>query len=276
MPNVGIGFCHSLSSRLAQVTAHCLRVFAKSHALHHQPTRTSSITLTAQTSTHVNISTLDLTDLRFQHEVVNISSHSKLLIRPLPCHSRPSFASRLRPAREPTMSSAPPSMRISEQRDSLFFRLPPELRTRVHENLLSGAQPMHRARTRLPIESPLEIIDLIDVPELRPSNNLLATCHLIHAEAYGVFAAAQRAFWTGNNFQITLKKHWTDLSVNAATEPQLTITLVASACFDLILEIVVAVRESPYTYPDESYLINGEQGGWYVRQCVFHGDTRLN
>jgi hypothetical protein len=75
---------------------------------------------------------------------------------------------------------------MNEQTDSPLFRLPPELRNRIYAYTLSSNEPEvgKKSTTRLPLESPFEVIDLNDALRyIRPSNEFLATCSYIYTEA---------------------------------------------------------------------------------------------
>lgn len=162
-----------------------------------------------------------------------------------------------------------------EQKDCPLFRLPPELRNKIYEYALSESQPVKKTTTRLPIADPIEVLDWDDAQDLRPSNALLATCRIIHAEARGIFVTAQRAFWASNNFLIVLKSDW-EGATEAPTEPNVTITNLRPEYFSLMPRVVVAVRECEYL--DEFHLVKlGEHGkfAWDYERFLPHEDPRL-
>jgi hypothetical protein len=134
-------------------------------------------------------------------------------------------------------------MTANEQEACPLFRLPPELRIEIYKYALSEAQPKQKTTTRLPVKSPIEVIDLDNVLTLRPSNKLLETCRMIHAEARGNFVAAQRAFWASNNFQITLKKDWGS-ATGDCTKPRTIITHILPMQLNMIPRVVISVTES--------------------------------
>jgi hypothetical protein len=179
------------------------------------------------------------------------------------------------------MSPAPSGKTTNEQKDCPIFRLPPELRNKVYEYAFSEARPKQKTTTRLPIANPVEVIDLDDAPVLRPSNELLATCYIILAEARGVFVTAQRAFLASNNFQITLKKDWEGATTKTetATKPRATITHLRPQLLHLITRIVISVKENRYL--DEVHLVrltgNADENmlGWNFDKSLHRDDPTL-
>lgn len=133
---------------------------------------------------------------------------------------------------------------MDHQQSSPLFHLPPELRNRIYVYALSQEetpeQPQHTAQEKF--------ISLDTMHLHAPSNELLQTCHLIHAESRGIFVEAQRNFWKDNVLSVVLKDDWKDDEVDATNESGLWD--LRKAQLNLIAKIVVVVesKESSCQY----------------------------
>jgi hypothetical protein len=170
------------------------------------------------------------------------------------------------------MAATTPTLPMNEQKDCPLFRLPPELRNKIYAYTLCQKQPQQKTTTRLPIESPLEVIDLNNALTLRPSNELLATCRYIYAEAHGIFAAEQRAFWADNTFLIDLRDDWGSATTDDdATEPIVEIPNLHTECVNLIPKVILSVKSG--SHHDEYHLNSREQFTWRPERSILDGST---
>jgi hypothetical protein len=152
-----------------------------------------------------------------------------------------------------------------------LFQLPPELRNKIYAYTLSSNEPEpgKKNSTRLPLESPLEVIDLNDALRyIRPSNELLATCRYVYAEARGVFVDAQREFWATNNFIIDLNDDWKSKTTNTgpATKPRIDIASLRCEYLNLMPKLVLAVRQG--SHYNEHHLISAEGPLWLPEEGI--------
>lgn len=159
---------------------------------------------------------------------------------------------RQRPPSKSTRRNLPRTKRANKQKNCPLLCLPPELRNLIYTYAFSSEVPKNVFRSRLPVESPLDIIDLENAITLAPSNDLLATCWRIHNEAHGIFIASRRAFWKSNTILVDLRDDWkgaADNEVKAAAD----ITLLRHDLLCLVPRLVVSVRVGSHS--DEYHLI---------------------
>jgi hypothetical protein len=180
------------------------------------------------------------------------------------------------------MLKPPSTIAMNEQNDCPLFQLPPELRNEIYAYTLSSNEPASekKSTTRLPLESPLEVIDLNDALRyIRPSNELLVTCRYIYTEARGVSVAAQREFWASNNFIIDLNDDWksetntdgaikNDRATNTerATKPRIDVASLRCEYLNLMPKLVLAVRQG--SYYNEHHLIPTEGPLWLPEEGI--------
>jgi hypothetical protein len=113
---------------------------------------------------------------------------------------------------------------------------------------------------------------LNDALALRPSNELLSTCRYIHAEAHGIFAAEQRAFWADNNFLIDLRDDWgTATTDDDATELIVEIPNLRTEYVNLIPKVVLSVKSG--SHHDEYHLTSPEQFTWRPERAILDEST---
>jgi hypothetical protein len=155
---------------------------------------------------------------------------------------------------------------MNEQTEFPLFRLPPELRNRIYAYTLCQKEPEQKT-TRLPAESPLEVVDLSDALTLRPSNKLLSTCRYIYAEAHGIFAAEQRAFWANNTFLIDMRDDWATATSDDDTEPTVDIPNLRPEYINLIPKVVLSVKSG--SHHDEYHLTSRGQLAWRPEEAIF-------
>lgn len=142
--------------------------------------------------------------------------------------------------------------RANYQKRSPLFRLPPELRNLIYTHVLRPEVPKNVLRSRLPVESPLEVVDLENAINIGPSNELLATCWRIYNEADGIFIASRSAFWESNTILLDLRDGWEGAAVNEE-KPAVDITLLRHDLLCLVPRFVVSVNVGPHN--DEYHLI---------------------
>jgi hypothetical protein len=169
------------------------------------------------------------------------------------------------------MAATTPTLPMDEQKECPLFRLPAELRNKIYGYTLCQKEPQQKTTTRLPTESPLEVIDLNNALALRPSNELLSTCRYIHAEAHGIFIAEQRAFWADNNFLIDLRDDWGSATTDDATVPIVEIPNLRTECINLIPKVVLSVKSG--SHHDEYHLNCREQFTWRPERAILDEST---
>jgi hypothetical protein len=155
-----------------------------------------------------------------------------------------------------------PPATIDEQKECPLFRLPPELRNKIYAYTLHQKEPKQKTETRLPLESPLEVIDLNDATSLMPSNELLLTCRYFYTEAYSLFVAAQREFWKSNNFLVDLRDDWEDAASGDAAKPRTDLINMPIEYFNEMQTVVVSVTHG--SHHDEHHLMDRD-GSWLPR-----------
>lgn len=163
-------------------------------------------------------------------------------------------------------------MATNQQKDCPLFYLPAELRNLVYKYALSINTPPHRIVSRLPVESPVELIDLHDAANLRPTNELLISCRKVYREARDMFVAAQREFWANNAFLIQLKEDWEDISDEATRLPSRRLHW-SDEHFNVIPRIVIYVRTRSWDF--ECHLLNCPHSKFEIDMDPYNIDTRM-
>lgn len=124
-----------------------------------------------------------------------------------------------------------------DQKQSLLFKLPPELRNRICSYVTGQSEAEKKPpESRPPLDNSnqrtwhydpsgnykdhnsLPVVSLNQISDVRPSNALLGTCQCIYDEARAMFVAAQHTFWNTHSFLFDFHDDSTDDGVSTAQE----------------------------------------------------------
>lgn len=164
-------------------------------------------------------------------------------------------------------------MGTNQQNDCLLFHLPAELRDLIYSYAFSQNTPTRRVVSRLPVESPVELINLHDAANLRPTNELLITCRKVYHDARDMFVAAQRAFWASNAFLIQLREDWGDTANGATSLPPARL-IWRDEYFNIIPKIVIYVATETWDF--ECHLVSRPNSKFEIDEDAYEIDPRID